>query len=498
MSDVFQSGQHPDADQLSAFVEQALPAHEREATLAHLAVCSDCREIVALSLPARQIAKPAEKPVRQTWFHGWNIGWSAAAVVAAVALVIAYVHHANLAGNRSVQHVEIAIAPPPEPVVRQALPQKQASAPAPRLATPNPANQPRNAAALDALQQAPQVQRETGGGGGGRNSFINQDLQKKSSTLAGERGRNTQSLAAKEQPKALAPPAAPVNQLPTGAGAGNMHGAFAAAGPTVSTNQLSDMAALKASAPVHPLPSGLPVLSTAKHGRQMLALDTARTLFLSEDAGTYWRPVAVPWKARAIAISLVSSPTPAAAQTGNAFGLGMGAGSGFGPAADITTLQATKGAASITGTVTDQSGAVVPGTSVVVSRAADHFSRSVRTDAHGRYLVAGLAPGTYDLEARSPGFESTHVSGLTVSPEGQNIRNFKLAVGSVSETVTVASSQAEEIPLQKPAQAGPPAAVPARPPVPVSPSISAPSVFEITTEDGARWSSADGVTWKHE
>ena len=37
MSEALQFGQHPDADQISAFVEQALPAHEREQMLGHMA-----------------------------------------------------------------------------------------------------------------------------------------------------------------------------------------------------------------------------------------------------------------------------------------------------------------------------------------------------------------------------------------------------------------------------------------------------------------------------
>ena len=51
MSELFQAGQHPDADQLNAFVEHTLPAHEQQQTLAHLALCPHCRQIVALSLP---------------------------------------------------------------------------------------------------------------------------------------------------------------------------------------------------------------------------------------------------------------------------------------------------------------------------------------------------------------------------------------------------------------------------------------------------------------
>ncbi len=69
MSGPFQAGQHPDADQLNAFVEHTLPAHEQQQTLAHLAVCPACRQIVALSLPPAEEA-PTWQPeaVRRRWF----------------------------------------------------------------------------------------------------------------------------------------------------------------------------------------------------------------------------------------------------------------------------------------------------------------------------------------------------------------------------------------------------------------------------------------------
>ena len=46
---------HPDADLLTAFAEQALSAAEREGVLEHLALCGDCREVIALALPAVDI-----------------------------------------------------------------------------------------------------------------------------------------------------------------------------------------------------------------------------------------------------------------------------------------------------------------------------------------------------------------------------------------------------------------------------------------------------------
>jgi hypothetical protein len=53
---------HPDADLLAAFAEQALSATERDGVLQHLALCGECREVVALALPAADLAPPQTAP----------------------------------------------------------------------------------------------------------------------------------------------------------------------------------------------------------------------------------------------------------------------------------------------------------------------------------------------------------------------------------------------------------------------------------------------------
>jgi len=60
---------HPDADLLTAFVEQSLLPREREQLLAHLAVCPDCREIIGLVLPETPelVVQPAPKPAFWRW-----------------------------------------------------------------------------------------------------------------------------------------------------------------------------------------------------------------------------------------------------------------------------------------------------------------------------------------------------------------------------------------------------------------------------------------------
>src|SRR5262245_34884719 len=52
------SGSHPDADTLTAYAEQLLPARERRQVLEHLSACGECREVVALSLPELEAAAP--------------------------------------------------------------------------------------------------------------------------------------------------------------------------------------------------------------------------------------------------------------------------------------------------------------------------------------------------------------------------------------------------------------------------------------------------------
>jgi hypothetical protein len=56
------------------------------------------------------------------------------------------------------------------------------------------------------------------------------------------------------------------------------------------------------------LPSHLPALSTISNARQELAVDTAGSLFRSEDAGVSWQPVPVQWTGRALKLQLTPPP----------------------------------------------------------------------------------------------------------------------------------------------------------------------------------------------
>src|SRR5215813_14208430 len=79
---------HPDPDQLTAYVEQLLPSAERATVVEHLAECSYCREVVALSLPeSQQQPVVAHESARSRWWIP-AYRWAAAAATVAIAATL--------------------------------------------------------------------------------------------------------------------------------------------------------------------------------------------------------------------------------------------------------------------------------------------------------------------------------------------------------------------------------------------------------------------------
>ena len=79
--------EHPDADLLTGFAEEALGKAERQRVMAHLSRCGDCREVVALALPASEAAAAPGGPRLESgpWFTWPVLRWAA---VAAGALLV--------------------------------------------------------------------------------------------------------------------------------------------------------------------------------------------------------------------------------------------------------------------------------------------------------------------------------------------------------------------------------------------------------------------------
>lgn len=457
MSNHLQPGQHPDADQISAFVDHALPVHEREEMFAHLAECDVCRHTVALSLPEIETTPAAAKRSR---FRLPGLAIFLPATVAALAALLIYVEHtAKLTSESGKRGPDIALQTPVAPMENEHVPSKAA------------------------------------GGSAGSSSVAQHQREVP--------GRRAQSSAlAMDKDRGLLQENRPTNsESRTG---------FA----------------------FH-LPSGAIPITAVTRGRQVLAIDDRNGLFLSNDSGKSWTAVQAPWKGKVVKAQLVLAPTSAVMsdsarasvnqviQTesestsdatqfraqkslrqelkGSYQAPGAGGGAASSPAsapAVAATVPKTLSAtgATLSGVVDDRSGAVISGASVVLSKPGDRMSWTAVTGDDGRYLISGLAPGTYHLEAHAHGFNAT-VSPVQVSGSDTS-KNVTLDVGTSSQTVTVQSAAPEIEPTlpelnqntiagkQKSAYAG----VPVRP-IPA---------FEITTDSGEHWISEDGATWRHQ
>ena len=92
---------------------------------------------------------------------------------------------------------------------------------------------------------------------------------------------------------------------------------------------------------------------------------------------------------------------------------------------------------SISGTVTDSSGAVLPGVSVTVTSTERKTTDTVVTNESGFFLKERLVPGTYEVKAELASFKTAVVPSVIVNVDAQTPINFKLEVGELTETVTV-------------------------------------------------------------
>ena len=101
----------------------------------------------------------------------------------------------------------------------------------------------------------------------------------------------------------------------------------------------------------------------------------------------------------------------------------------------VTTGAAGQGTGTISGTIADASGGVLPGVTVTVSSAAGAV-RSGVTDSGGRYDISSLPAGTYTVSGALPGFTSDTTS-VTVGGGSTATANLTLTIAPLAETVTV-------------------------------------------------------------
>ncbi len=111
-------------------------------------------------------------------------------------------------------------------------------------------------------------------------------------------------------------------------------------------------------------------------------------------------------------------------------------------------------ASSLSGTVTDKSGAVIPGAHVQVVNAAQGITRDTTTNAAGAYFVPGLTAGTYNVAVDAKGFQRTVLQGIVLQASEKSRADAVLTVGSVNEEVTVSGTSIGQVQTQSSELAG--------------------------------------------
>ncbi len=104
-------------------------------------------------------------------------------------------------------------------------------------------------------------------------------------------------------------------------------------------------------------------------------------------------------------------------------------------AAPRTFAQGTTG--SISGFVTDETGAALPGATVTVRQVETDLKRVLVTDDAGRYRAQQLAPGKYEVIVELQGFRTAQVPDLTLTVGQDSVVSLQLKVGGIDEHVVV-------------------------------------------------------------
>ncbi len=101
---------------------------------------------------------------------------------------------------------------------------------------------------------------------------------------------------------------------------------------------------------------------------------------------------------------------------------------------------------SVSGTVTDASGAAVPGATITVRNTSTNVTTVLTANNTGVYMAAGLNPGAYTIQAGAPGFTPSVKNEVTLQAHTDRKVDFALQVGTSTQTVTV---EAQVAVLQK-------------------------------------------------
>src|SRR5262249_9219184 len=104
-------------------------------------------------------------------------------------------------------------------------------------------------------------------------------------------------------------------------------------------------------------------------------------------------------------------------------------------------LRAQSDLSSISGTISDSSGAVVANAAVILKSEGTSAEHKTVTNQSGFYTVQGLAPGKYTITVEAAGFEKIVKTGNNLDPSLPTTANLQLVVGHTTQAVQVTAQE---------------------------------------------------------
>ncbi len=110
--------------------------------------------------------------------------------------------------------------------------------------------------------------------------------------------------------------------------------------------------------------------------------------------------------------------------------------------AGATPLRAQVASATLSGTVEDPTGAIIPGASVVLRNLKNNYERKTTANSVAVFSFPSIDPGDYVLTVSMPGFQTFVERGIHLNPQdSRTLTDIKMQIGAVSQTVTVEAKQ---------------------------------------------------------
>ena len=103
--------------------------------------------------------------------------------------------------------------------------------------------------------------------------------------------------------------------------------------------------------------------------------------------------------------------------------------------------------ATLSGTIKDSSGAVIPGAQVVIKNVATGVTTELATNTDGFYTAANLLPGDYEVTISARGFNTERRTGISLTVGTEQVFDLALHVGSATKEVIVVTSEAPAVQL---------------------------------------------------